>query len=89
MKAKTRHFAITDFGGRGGLNVPFNLSKIVAAVNQPRIRSIWVRLQSDAWFDMVLTTYSEVQWYEDFRVTKTTFSFILSVGTRRHLGFDP
>ena len=30
MKAKTRHFPITDFGGRGGLNVPFNLSKIVA-----------------------------------------------------------
>ena len=30
MKAKTRHFLIIDFGGRGGLNVPFNLSKIVA-----------------------------------------------------------
>ena len=29
MKAKTRHFPITDFGWRGGLNVPFNLSKIV------------------------------------------------------------
>ena len=29
VKAKTRHFPITDFGGRGGLNVPFNLSKIV------------------------------------------------------------
>ena len=35
MKAKTRHFPITDFGGRGGLNVPFNLSKTVGdfAVN--------------------------------------------------------
>ena len=32
MKAKTRHFPITDFGGRGGLNVPFNLSKIVEVV---------------------------------------------------------
>ena len=30
VKAKTRHFPITDFGGRGGLNFPFNLSKIVA-----------------------------------------------------------
>ena len=30
MKAKTRHFPITDFGGRGGLNFPLNLSKIVA-----------------------------------------------------------
>ena len=29
MKAKTRHFPIIDFGGRGDLNVPFNLSKIV------------------------------------------------------------
>ena len=32
MKAKTRHFLIIDFGGRGGLNVPFNLSKIVAVM---------------------------------------------------------
>ena len=29
VKAKTRHCPITDFGGRGGLNFPFNLSKIV------------------------------------------------------------
>ena len=29
MKAKTRHFPITEFGGRGGLNLPFHLSKIV------------------------------------------------------------
>ena len=36
---------------------------------------------------MVLATYSEVQWYEDFRVTKTTFSFILN--EIHPLGFDP
>ena len=60
---------------------------VLAAVNQPRITSIWVRLRSDAWFVMVLATCSEVQWYEDFRVTKTTFSFILN--EIRHLGFDP
>ena len=27
---------------------------------------------------MVLATYSEVKWYEDFRVTKTTFSIVLN-----------
>ena len=32
MKAKTRHFPITDFGGRGGLNFPFNWSKIVGVL---------------------------------------------------------
>ena len=30
-KAKTRHFPVNDFGGRGGLNFPFNLSKIVVS----------------------------------------------------------
>ena len=28
-RAKTRHFAILDLGGRGGLGFPFILSKIV------------------------------------------------------------
>ena len=37
MKAKTCHFPITDFGGRGGLNVPFNLSKIVALLTVEEI----------------------------------------------------
>ena len=41
MKAKTRHFPITDFGGRGGLNVPFNLSKIVSEPLLGVTSSIW------------------------------------------------
>ena len=35
MKAKTPHFPIIDFGARGGLNVPLNLSKIVGFQNVP------------------------------------------------------
>ena len=37
VKAKTRHFPITDFGGRGGLNVPFNLSKIVDILSSAQV----------------------------------------------------
>ena len=29
MTARTRHFPIIDFGGRNGVNFPFNLSKII------------------------------------------------------------
>ena len=42
MKTKTRHFPITDFGGRGGLNVPFNLSKIVA--KELRKTTTWAKI---------------------------------------------
>lgn len=34
---------------------------VLAVVNQPRIKSVWSRLPSDAWFDMVLVSYNEQQ----------------------------
>ena len=66
-----RNYSYTVFKNNAKRRRMF-VQAVLAAVNQPRIRSIWVRLRSDAWFVMVLATYSEVQWYDDFRVTKTT-----------------
>jgi len=43
-----------------------------------RERSLWVRPSDQAWFDMADTEFDEQQWYENFRVTRDTFQFILN-----------
>ena len=43
-----------------------------------RERSLWVRPSHQAWFDMADTESDEQQWYENFRVTRDTFQFILN-----------
>ena len=43
-----------------------------------RERSLWVRPSNQAWFDMAETEFDEQQWYENFRVTRDTFQFILN-----------
>ena len=43
-----------------------------------RKRSLWVRPSNQAWFDMADTEFDEQQWYENFRVTRDTFQFILN-----------
>ena len=43
-----------------------------------RERSLWMRPSNQAWFDMTDTLFDERQWYENFRVTRDTFQFILS-----------
>lgn len=53
------------------------LQALLAVVHQPRIKCVWRHLRSDAWFEMVMAAYNENQWYENFRVTKTTFMFTL------------
>ncbi|XP_068741748.1 putative nuclease HARBI1 [Montipora capricornis] len=43
-----------------------------------RERILWVRPSNQAWFDMADTQFDEQQWYENFRVTRDTFQFILN-----------
>ena len=43
-----------------------------------RERSLWVRTSNQAWFDMADMEFYEQQWYENFRVTRDTFQFILN-----------
>ena len=43
-----------------------------------RQRSLWMRPSNQAWFEMADTEFDEQQWYENFRVTRDTFQFILN-----------
>jgi hypothetical protein len=54
------------------------LQAILAGAFYPRIREVWMHPRSSAWFEMVETYFTDDQWYENFRVTKGTFAFILS-----------
>lgn len=54
------------------------LQAMLACICYPRNREIWMRPRSFAWFEMVETHFSDDQWYENFRVTKGTFAFLLS-----------
>ena len=54
------------------------LHAILAGAFYPRIREVWMRPRSFAWFEMVENHFTDDQWYENFRVTKDTFAFILS-----------
>ena len=46
--------------------------------NPPVDRSVWMFPQSDHWFDVVLTSLPQKEWYANFRVSKDTFNYILS-----------
>lgn len=48
------------------------------ACQNVRERILWVRPSNQAWFDMADTQFDEQQWYENFRVTRDTFQFILN-----------
>ena len=41
-------------------------------------RSLWVSPSNQALFEMADTEFDEQQWYENFRVTRDTFQFILN-----------
>ena len=43
-----------------------------------RKRSLWVRPSNQAWFDMADMEFDEQHLYENFRVTRDTFQFILN-----------
>ena len=54
------------------------LQAVLAGAFYPHIREVWMRPRSFAWFEMVENHFTDDQWYENFRVTKGTFAFILS-----------
>ena len=51
---------------------------ILAATNKPRSKIVWQYPRSNTWFEMVKESYTEELWYQNFGVTKETFTFILS-----------
>ena len=48
-------------------------------INVPRERTLWMHPRTDAWFLLADEFYTDVQWYENFRVSKETFNFVVSV----------
>ena len=46
--------------------------------NPPRDRICWMRPNSDDWFILADSTSNSEQWYENFRVTRDTFTIILN-----------
>lgn len=55
------------------------LQAIMVFTNPIRSRDLWSRRRSFAWFEMVESTFDDTLWYENFRVTKGTFEYILTV----------
>ena len=47
-------------------------------INVPRERTLWMHPRTDAWFLLADEFYTDVQWYENFRVSKETFNFVVS-----------
>ena len=53
------------------------MQALLGCVNIPRYKDLWMHDRSMAWFDMVEESFNDEQWYENFRVRKETFVFIL------------
>ena len=51
---------------------------IITLINPPRDRICWMRPNSDDWFILADSTFNREQWYENFRVTRDTFTIILN-----------
>ena len=51
---------------------------IITLINPPRDRICWMRPNSDDWFMADDSTFNREQWYENFHVTRDTFTIILT-----------
>lgn len=54
------------------------IQALLSCVNIPRYKDLWMHERSMVWFDMVEESFTDEQWYENFRVRKETFVFILN-----------
>ena len=54
------------------------IQALLSCVNIPRYKDLWMHERSMVWFDMVEESFNDEQWYENFRVRKETFVFILN-----------
>ena len=50
----------------------------VMLTNPPIDRSVWSLRRSTEWLYMAETTFTDRQWYENFRVSRETFQYIVS-----------
>ena len=54
------------------------MSLVTLILNPPRDRMYWMKPHSDNWLQTADNHFTQEQWYENFRVTKDTFTIILN-----------
>ena len=54
-----------------------HVNVVLACIHRLRMRDVWMHRRTTTWFDMVILLYTNEQWYQNFRVTKATFTFML------------
>ena len=55
------------------------IEAVLATLCRPRNRLLWNHPRSFVWIEMVEQTYHDNLWYTNFRVTKTTFEYLLNM----------
>ena len=50
---------------------------LFAVSNMPRERMLWYRTRTDAWFLLAEKCFTDAEWYENFRVSKQSFLFVV------------
>ena len=82
VKSRFREKSYRDLQGKlrrkGQKETWFFVIMAHVACQSFRERSLWMRPNNQAWFEMAETQFDEQQWYDNFRVTRDTFKFILN-----------
>ena len=55
----------------------FFINVVLSCIHPPRTRNLWTYRRTAIWYDVVTVVFSDEQWYNNFRVTRATFTFIL------------
>ncbi len=55
----------------------FCLNVVLSCIHPPRIREVWTHRRTAIWYVLVTVLFNDEQWYQNFRGTRATFTFIL------------
>lgn len=54
----------------------YHNAKTAIATYQPKLKSVWVKPKSKEWFDMVVPSWSDEEFRQNFRVRRSTFQLL-------------
>ena len=78
-KKRQQHLkAIREIKRRGQKKRWIFVAMMQAVVRSFRERRLWMRPSNQMWFDIADTQFDDHQWYENFRISRDTFQFILN-----------
>ncbi len=55
----------------------FCINVVLSCIHPPRIREVWTHRRTAIWYELVTILFNDEQWYQNFRVTRATFTFVL------------